>query len=218
MSAPSSMPWMPLLEAIGEQRFEEIKADLAARRTDDLDRDAFVLNGVVASLLRELVPEDAPAEAVTSYAALLHMLYAAWARGWPATIVDEDALRRALTGFPPLSPLPSPLFSYVQVPPLLVWAQPSPEAPHEPLHGLFVVAAPHRLRVLAIVGAHELRKGFTTMEADAPLPLAPPGPRADGSPAFASVIPGGERKRLISLVSPGELAALALLAQAATGA
>jgi len=212
------MPWTALLQAIGEERLAGIRADLTARGADERDRDAFLLNGAVAGLLRELVPEDAPAEAVTSYAALLHMLYRAWTLDWPVAIVSPDALRRTLAAPNPQSPIPNPVFSYIQLPPLLVWAQPSPGEAHEPLHGLFADLGADRLRILAILGAHELRGGFTTLEADVVLPLEPPAPRADGSAPFASVIPGGERKQLISLVSPGELATLALAARASVDA
>ena len=155
-------PWAALMQAIGEERFAAIRGDLAARGTDGLDRDAFLLNGAVAQVLRDLVPEDAPAAAVTSYGALLHMLYCSWTRGWPVTAVDADALRRMLAL--PLSHSPTlPLVCYARLPELLVWAQPEPGAAHEPLHGVFVLARPGRLQVLALLGVREGREGFTTV-------------------------------------------------------
>ncbi len=83
------LPWAPLVEAIGDGRFEEIRAALAAAHTDAADRDAFLLAAAAGRLLRELVPGDAPAEAVTSYAALLHTLYLHWAHGRPVRPVES---------------------------------------------------------------------------------------------------------------------------------
>jgi hypothetical protein len=72
--------------------------------------------------------------------------------------------------------------------------------------------------VLAVLGFRADREGFTTIEADAPLPLAPPAPRPDGAAPFSSALPAGDRAGLRSLVTPQELLALALLARAAAAA
>jgi len=208
-----ALPWTALVEAIGEERLAEVRAELAARGTADLDRDVFLLNGVVAGLLREMVPEDAPAEAVTAYGALLHSIYCCWARDWPIATVAAEALRAALA-----SPLPAPLSSrpslaaYVQLPSRLVWAEPARGAAHEPLDGVFLLVHEARALALAVLGFHELREGYTTMEGALRLPAPPPAPRATGEAAFASVLPGGDRAKLVSVVDTAELAALALIA------
>jgi len=216
---PRPLPWTALAEVIGDERFAEIRTDLEARGTTDLDRDAFLLNGVVASLLREMVPEDAPAEAITAYGALLHSIYCCWARDWPVAAVGAEALRSALAA-PRASPFaarPS-LACYVQLPPRIVWAEPSPGAPHEPLDGVFLLVHGDRAMTQAVLGFHELREGFTTMEGDLRLPAPVPGPRERDGGAFASTLPGGDLAKLASVVDTAELTALALLALGAAEA
>jgi hypothetical protein len=208
-----TLPWSQLAEAIGDARFTEVRAALEARRTADLDRDAFLLDGVAGALLRELVPADAPAEAVTAYGALLHSIYCCWARDWPVAGVDADTLRSALSAQRP-SPLAlhSSLAVYVQLPPRVVWAEPAPGVPHEPLDGVFLLGHEDRAMALAVLGFHELREGFTTMEGVLRLPAPAPGARADGTAAFASALPGGDLAQLRSVVDTHELVALALVA------
>lgn len=216
MSAPRPLPWTALLEALGTARFEEIEAALAKAKTDPLDRDAFLLDGSVGRVLRDLVPDDAPAEAVTSYGALLHALYVHWDHGFPARTVErEDAT--ALLAAPPedIPSGPRPDVVYIQLPERLVWAAPAPGAAHEPMDGMFVTALPRRVRALAVLGFRPDRQGFTTIEADVPLGLRPE-PRPDGSAPFATVLPAGERMGLFSVTSQTELALLALLALAAS--
>lgn len=213
MTPERPLPWTALVAAIGENRLEEIARALAEAKTDPLERDAFLLNGEAGRLHRELVPEDAPAEAVTGYGALLHMLFVHWQRGWPVTRVDEPALRSALEGPTPHAPPSTPSFvCYLQLPPRLVWAEPAPGAPHEPLDGAFVIAEPGRLRALAVLGFRPEREGFTTIESELALPAPPPAARPGGGAPFASLLPAGDRARLFSVADAHELAVLALLA------
>lgn len=207
------LPWTELLAAIGEARFEEVRASLQTRGTDDLDRDAFLLDPAAVNLLRDLVPEEAPAEAVTAYAALLHMMHACWARDWPLASVGPELLRVALTRTSHLTPRTPPTVCYVQLPERLVWAEASPGEPHEPMDGIFLVAGA-RLQTVAVLGLRSGRDGFTTMEGDLALPAAAPGAREDGTPPFASRLPGGDLARLLGVANPHELGALALLALA----
>jgi hypothetical protein len=207
------LPWTGLVAAIGDARLGEIRADLEARGTADLDRDAFLLNGTVGALLRELVPADAPAEAVTGYGALLHAIYCCWARDWPVAALDADTLRASLLAAR-ASPLTvrAALACYVQLPQRLVWAEPAPGTPHEPLDGVFLLVHGDRALALAVLGFHELREGFTTMAGDLRLPAPAPSSRADGSASFASILPGGDLAKLRSVVDTHELVALALIA------
>jgi hypothetical protein len=216
MSTPRPYPWTSLIEALGAQRFEDLRAALATAGTDALDRDAFLLNAAAGRLLRDLVPDDAPAEAVTGYGALLHALYVHWDRGSPVRSLDQPTMRRMLSEPPgrlPVAPLQD--VCYVQLPERVVWAAPAPDAAHEPMDGVFVLPAPRRLRVVAVLGFRPERHGFTTLEADAFLPAAAPASRPDGSAPFATVLPAGERMGFFSVTSDSELAALALLALAA---
>lgn len=208
-----AVPWTELVGAIGEERLAEVRTSLAERGTDGLDRDAFLLDPAAVNLLRDLVPEGAPVEAVIAWAALLHMMYVAWARDWPVASVSADALRAALERPSGLAPRTPPAVCYVQLPERLVWAEPEPGAPHEPMDGIFLVAG-QRLRAVAVLGLRSGRDGFTTMESDLALPAAAPGTREGGSVPFASLLPGGDLARLIGVASPHELGALALLALA----
>ena len=186
-----------ILGAIGDARLVEVRDALAKDRVDLEDRDAVLLHRAGGALLRELVPEGGPADAVNAYGALLHMLLLAWHHDWP-------------TRFPP--------FAWRELPARTVWAQPFDRAAYEPLNGLFTHQRGGTLRVLAILGQHPARDGFTTLEAEAPQPLEPPPARPDGSAPFSSLMPGGDRAGLTSLASAHELVAYALRAVAAENA
>jgi len=207
-----ALPWTELVSAIGEERFAEIRDALAAAGTDDLNGDAFILNGTVANLLRDLMPEDAPADAINAYGALLHMLHVCWARDWPVVTISAERLRDALPRTTHHAPRTIAEVCYVQLPERLVWAEPAPGEPHEPLDGVFLVARSERADALAVLGFRAARDGFTTMEGAIALPSPPPPARAGGLPPFTSTLPGGSQARLISLVDAHELCALALLA------
>ena len=216
MSVERALPWTDLVEAIGTKPFEDIREALAAGRVDAANRDAFLLLGPAGALLRELMPAEAPAEAVTEYGALLHVLYLHRDTGRAIRVLDRATLDRALSDYTALGrPPTAPGVVYVQLPERIVWAEPATGAPHEPLDGCFVVLSASAVSVLAILGFRTERGGFTTVQASATLPLTPPAPRPDGTAPFTSVLPAGQRAGLLSVVSPGELVALALLALAA---
>lgn len=214
-AAPRPLPWTALIEALGTSRFEAIREALAKSGTDPFDRDAFLLDGAVGRVLRDLVPADAPAEAVTEYAALLHALYLHWSRGWPVHVLERGAAT-ALLADPPADAPAGPGFevAYVQLPERLVWAAPAAGAAHEPIDGVFVIQWSGRCRAIAVLGFRPDRQGFTIIEVEAPLPLQR-SPRPDGSRPFATVLPSGERMGLFSITTATELALLALLALAA---
>lgn len=219
MTAARPLPWTALFDAIGEGRFEEIRAAVRHDRVDAADRDAFLMIASAGSLLREMMPPEANGGALAAYGALLQILYLLWDAGWPVATLDRPSLEGALAdpaaiGHPP----PAPGVTYVQLPERAVWAEPAPGEPHEPLDGCFVALSASRIAVVAVLGFRADREGFTTVEAAAPLPIAPPGPRPDGTAPFASALPSGERAGLRSVVTPQELLALALLARAATAA
>ncbi len=215
MTTLRPLPWTDLLEAVGEQRLADIReAARAARaaRADPARVDAVLLLGPAGALLKELMPPDAPPEALTEYASLLHVLFLHWDGGQRVRALDRPALERALADLAPLArPPAAPGVTYVQLPERAVWAEPAPGTPHEPLDGCFVALTASQVRVLAVLGFRPERGGFTSMEAAAPLPLLPPGPRPDGSAPFASTLPAGERMGFRSVVSPAELLALGFL-------
>lgn len=208
-----ALPWTGLLEALGEQRFESLDRALKEAGTDALSRDAFLLNGEAGQLLREMVSEDAPAESVNAYGTLLHMIYLAWSRDWPVAAVTRERLKAALSASAEMRGRAGlPAVCYVQLPLRMVWAEPAPGRPHEPLDGLFVLVGKVRASVVAVLDFRSSGEGFTTMEAEMPLPAPAPAGRPDGSPAFASLLPAGDRAGLISVADTVELASLGLLA------
>ncbi len=166
MSAARPYPWAALVDALGDARLAEIEAALAAAKTDPFDRDAFVLDGAVGRVLRELVPPDAPADAVTAYAALLQALVLHRSRGRPVLAADRERLRELLTepappglaaGRTAAEPAgPAPAIRYVQLPERMVWAEPAPGAlapgPGEEPVAATIVPEPGPLRTGA---AHE---------------------------------------------------------------
>jgi hypothetical protein len=217
VNAARPLPWTDLIEAVGTKRFEDIREAVTAGRVDAANRDAFVLVGPAGALLKELMPDEAPAQAVTEYAALLHLLYLHWDAGQQVRQLDRAALEGALADLAPLRrPPAAPGVCYVQLPERAIWAEPNPGEAHEPLDGYFVQLSASAVTVLAILGFRPERGGFTIVEASAPLPLGPLVPRPDGSAPFANVLPAGDRMGFRSVVSPGELVALALLSVAAS--
>src|SRR5207244_9201685 len=111
------LPWTDIVAAIGEEHFAEIRASVESTKADPLDRDAFLLNGSAAAMLRELMPEEAPAEMISAYGALLHMIYLGWANGWPVVTVSGDQVRAQTASTLPLSHSPMlPLVAYIQLP------------------------------------------------------------------------------------------------------
>lgn len=215
MSAPRPLPWTGLVEALGEGSFEAIRAALGKSGTDPFDRDAFLLDGAVGRVLRDLVPVDTPADAVTQYGALLHALYLHWAHGSTVRVLERAAASALLAAPPARVPaVEGPVVAYVQLPERLVWAAPDSGAPHEPLDGIFVIHSRRGSRALAVLGFRPDRQGFTIIEAEEG--LAPRlDPRPDGSPPFTTVLPAGERMGFFSVTTAPELMLLALLALAA---
>ena len=219
MSGARALPWTALVEAIGEDRFEEIRTAIVRDRADPASRDAFLMLAPAGALLREMMAPEAPAEAVHAYGALLHALYLLWDAGWPVVALDGASLDRALADPAPLRRPPvAPGITYVQLPARAVWAQPAPEAAHEPLDGCVVTLSAASIGVLAVLGFRDDREGFTTIEAAAPLPLDAPPPRPDGAAPFTSTLPSGSRAGLRSVATRQELLALALLARTAAAA
>jgi hypothetical protein len=215
MSAPRPLPWTALVEALGESAFETMRSDLTKAGTDPFDRDAFLLGAAVARVLRDLVPPDAPAEAVTEYGALLHALYLHREHGSPVRALGRETATALLSAPPPgAAAAATPGAVYVQLPERLVWGASAPAAPHEPLDGLFVLSSPGLTRVLAVLGFRPDRQGFTIIAAEAESPLRA-APRPNGSPPFSTVLPAGERMGLFSVTTPSELVRLALLALSA---
>ena len=210
MSRPT--PFEIVFGELAADRFPALQASLAAGNTDPYDRDAFILDRAVTELLRDLVPEDAPSEALREFIAVLQHSYLFWDAG--RTVKESDGriagssadLIQAITIRPSVHPPIRP--AYLQLPSHLYWAQLEPDEPHEPLDGFFVHRWRDGIRVLAIFGLHPERPGLSVAEVEGPAP-ALGATRPDGTPRYAPLMEGGAGAGLRSVADGEELLALA---------
>jgi hypothetical protein len=207
MTVPLSRP-TPFDLAFAElapDRFPAIRDALDRDRVDPADRDAFLLNREVVTLVRELRPDEGAGEEIGQLAALVHQVYLFWTHGQRVLHFDPSDTERLLSPAAAAQVSPTPTPFYGQVAERRVWAEPMPGAPHEPLDGCFVHAIPGTpaFRVLGVFGLHPDRPGFTVVEAEGPRSegLA----RSDGSALYASLLTGGAAAGLYSLAGAEEL-------------
>lgn len=203
-------PFELVFAELAPERFGAIQDSLAAAKLDARDRDAFALDRQAVLLLRDLVPDDAPEEAVREHLALLHHAFLTWqAGGWTFRVGRPLAIEiLTASSAPEGAAAATPQAYYIQFPARMLWAELAEGHPHEPLDGLFVHApAANRWQVMGIFGLHRDRAGFSVVTASG----ARPGrlKREDGSPVFASVLPGGITAEIYSVVGPEELIELA---------
>lgn len=192
-----------------EERFQRVRDSLERSNLDPHDPDQFILDREVAALLRELVPDEGVGAAIAEHLALLHHGFLYWsAGGWIFELTRTGAatlLGAPSSPEPPEQPIP-PAY-YLQLPERVVWGELAPQAPHEPLDGMFVRPWPAAGSfVLAIFGVHPSRDGFTVVEVDGyPEELEP---EAEAG-RFAPRLPGGASAGLFSIAAPDDLLALA---------
>ena len=207
----------PFALAFGEiePRFPAIAEALQQDGAGATDRDRFVLLEPVGRLLREIVPEDAGADALEAHVLLLHHAYLFWAANQPVYQIRDEALRRAAGETRITTRLPHPA-QYLQLPELRVWGAPNEASPPEPLDGMFVSEAASgdgAIDVLAIFGMRPDRPGFSAVglegRADPDDPAAGEieiaAARDDGSAPFAPKLAGGTAAGLYSVANAGEL-------------
>jgi hypothetical protein len=207
-------PFGLVFGAIAGEKFPTIAAALERSGETATDRDRFVLLEPVGRLLRDIVPEDAGADALEAHALLLHHAYRHWSSGGGVYRIGESALRRAF-GSSEISSRLSQAAFYLQLPELRVWGTPTPDGSSEPLDGIFVTQtpAPDGIAVLGIFGMRPDRPGFSAVgvegRADTEEPrggeLEVAAARADGSAPFSPMLAGGTAAGLHSLANAGEL-------------
>lgn len=207
-------PFELVFQPIADQRFARIRASLAEGQHDPTDRDAFVMDREVVTLLREMRPDEGLGEAMDQMVALVHHAYLAWDAGAVTVAIGDDVASALLSPTPPAGGGDGIPAYYAQLPERLIWASVVEGATPEPMDGCFVdVAASGDLRVLGIFGLRPDRDGFSAVETAGPRPgeLA----RPDGSPLFSSVLPGGAEAGLHSIVGEEELLELGWRTRAA---
>ena len=198
------------------------KAAAAARR-DPRDRTEFAMVPEVQRLLAELQSPEVVAqqpEAVQEYLELLHAMYRFDVAGQrvlaPTRAQLQPWLRRML---PPDAPPVPGSACYVQFPANWWWGQRAPDAPHEPLDGVFVVAAPRgdEVTLLAVLGLRAERGGFTQVTVHARPADFATARTLQRDPPFAPLMTGGASGDVLSVATSAELLTLVQLALLAVG-
>ncbi len=206
MSAhPRPTPFDLAFAELADERFPGIRDSLAAEGADPGNRDAFLLNHDVVTLVRELRPEEGVGEDIGQLAALVHHAYRFWAAGKPVIQLDKAQMDTMLAEPDPTPDSPPGEPAYIQVPERRIWAETVPGAPHEPLDGCFIHAGRNdgKLEILGVFGLHPDRPGFTVVEAAGA--RTPNLARPDGSALFAPLLAGGAAAGLNSLAGGEEL-------------
>jgi hypothetical protein len=197
-------PFDLVFNRAAESSFPRIASSLAAGGHDAADRDAFLMDREVVTLLRDLRPDEGLGEAMDQMVALVHHAYLAWAAGGVTISVGREAAEELLARAreaPDTTELPA---YYAQFPERMIWATVIESEAAEPLDGIFVSQVPAGgLRVLGIFGLRPERAGFSAVEAAGG--RAEELAREDGSPLFAPTLPGGAAAGLRSIVGEAEL-------------
>lgn len=205
---PRPTPFDLIFGELADDRFPQIRAGLERAGLAGADRDSFLLNQEVVTFLHDLRPEGGLGEAIDQLVALVHQSFLLWESGRWTFQIPPDRARTLLSEAPIAEEgIDPPPPYYLQWPERMVWAQVTPDEPHEPLDGWFVAPEGATLRVLGIFGLHPDRMGFTVVEVAGPRPGALA--RVDGTPLFTSVLPAGRDAGLHSLVGTEELLELA---------
>ena len=185
-------PYDLFLAPIADESFPRIRASLAAAGVDPADRDAFLMDREVVTLIRQLRGDEALGEAMDQMVALVHQTYLAWDAGLILVPLTDEATEAMLRSRRPETPGGGRSRRGPTTPSCPSgWSGPasSKGEPAEPLDGCFVSRVPDAdLRVLAIFGLRPDRAGFSAVEVGGPRPgrLA----RADGSALFAPTLAG----------------------------
>ncbi len=218
-------PYELILLPLEATRFPEIRAEAEHRQVDTRRRDQFVLLGHVGATLDEIVPDDAPPDAMEEYAELLYHGFQFWTFGRRLYVLGDGITERLTSPTFAMRDweIAGPPSAYVQLPYQKAWGRVDAEAPYEPIDGFFLVVdetapAPDagiHLRLQLVLGLRAERPGVslisyrTDLDAHAGA-LRAVRPTRDEGAAFSNAIPGGERKGYRTLATVGELEALAL--------
>jgi hypothetical protein len=205
MPAPRPTPFDLVFESAAGTIFPKIQSELADSGQDPRDRDAFLMQREVITLLHDLRPEEGLGEGIDQLAALVHHAYLFWNAGSVTVELPSGQLSDLLAIEPSPDEQPGQPSTYIQLPERRVWAQVIAGESHEPLDGFFQHAATEAgvLRVLGVFGMHPDRPGFSVVEVTGAKPRALG--RADGTPLFSSILPGGAAAGLYSIAGAEEL-------------
>jgi hypothetical protein len=207
-------PYDLVFNAELEGRLDAISAEAAERDVDTRNPDRLGLLLSAGELLRELMPDDAPAEAIQQVARLIYHCYHYRANGKQNFQIEEAVLRELLaTGFVagPGQVRPPADAGYVMLPRNRVWSRITEDAHAEALDGFFFSDD----WVLFVLGLMSGRPGFSIMEVDTAraeaevTSVAELKARVDGED-FANVLPGGELQGHFAITNTAEAIKLAV--------
>ena len=198
-------PFDLVFHRAAESSFPRIAASLAAGGRDAADRDAFLMDPEVVTLLRDLRPDEGLGEAMDQMVALVHHAYLTWAGGTVTIPIARDTAEELLGHATPMDGESKDVPPYyAQFPERMIWARVIEHEAPEPLDGMFVSGSPRALlRVLGIFGLRPDRPGFSAVEATGP--RAARLTREDGTALFAPALPGAAAAGLRSITGEEEL-------------
>lgn len=207
-------PFDLVLGEIAPERFGEIRRATTGDRRSRLE---FEQLDAVQRLLADLAPpKDEPNRAamMEELGVLLFAAYYYWDGGQRTCAVSLEQLDAAARSVPDRPPHVPGGACYVALPERRFWSQVSPDAPHEPIDGLFIVASEQgsELTIVAVLGLRPERAGFSQITITAPLDDVIRAARIQRRPPFAPVMAGGDRAGFRSVVTEAELLHVAHLA------
>jgi len=211
--------------------FPRIAAEAQAREANLRDPERFSFMSTAADVIREMMPEDAVADALDQYRAMVFQAFNFWSHGLQLFVLERAVARFIVEAAPRLDGwgFATPAFAgYVQLPANLFWSSITPDTTPEPVDGFFFTVgggdadtrevAPGdtstpTLHLLLILGIRRDRAGFSVIPIDeqvGPDGAATAPERPDGD--FTNVLPGGEIDGLYSILTADEVRKLALRA------
>lgn len=202
---PRATPFDLVFQPAAATSFPRIAASLASAGLDPADRDAFLMDREVITLLRDLRPDEGLGEAMDQMVALVHHAYLTWAAGGVTIPIGRETAEELLDQVLPDGHDPRDMAAYyAQFPERMIWARVIEDDAPEPLDGVFVSRDPlGLLRVLGIFGLRPDRPGFSAVEATGS--RAARLAREDGTALFAPTLPGAAAAGLRSITGEEEL-------------
>ncbi len=208
-----SHPYNLIFNVAMEAKLAAISGEAVERDVDIMDADRLGMLLSTGELLRELLPEDAPGEAIQQIARLVFHCFHFHAAGQQTFEIGEEVLRELLsTGFVagPVHIAPPAIAGYVMLPRNRVWSRITEDAHAEALDGFFFVGD----QILYVLGLMQGRPGFSIMEVSAArayeetTSVADLKARDEGDD-FSNVLPGGELQGHFAITNTAEALKLA---------
>jgi hypothetical protein len=200
--------------------FPRITAEADEQGIQTRQPERFEFLSTAADVIRELVPDGSPPDALEQYRALLYHAYHFWQAGRPLYSLEESAARHVVGGAADLRDgtfrLPAPSL-YLQLPANLFWSSIAPDTAPEPVDGFFLTLYEgvdglgtdfQHLEVLMVLGIRRSRAGFSIIPLGLEIgPALEEMDRADEREGgdFSNVLPGGEIAGLYSILTSAEV-------------